>query len=176
VHVAAEIPVSDWLFVRTGAEYAFNINGSSTDGGAAGSADDTETASNTGAFNWNAGLGVVVGDFEFDGSLQHGFVTGGPDFIGGTAPGFLAIASLIYNFDKLRSGVTAAPEAAPEATEPAAEPPPPAPALPPAPPPPAPEPTGATENPETGVGVGIGGGIQTAPAPAAPPAPAPTTH
>jgi hypothetical protein len=135
--------------------------------------DDTGTSGTSGAFGWNAGLGVVIDDFRFDGSLQHGFVTGGPDFIGGTSPGFLAIASLSYNFDRARSGVVAAPEAE-EAEETAPAPPPPAPepppALQPAPPPPAPE------DPEAGIGIDLQGGaqFQTSPAPAAPPAnPAP---
>jgi hypothetical protein len=168
VHVAAEVPLNDWLYVRTGAEYAFNINGTSEDNGGPSDADDTGTSGTSGAFGWNAGLGVVIDDFRFDGSLQHGFVTGGPDFIGGTSPGFLAIASLSYNFDRARSGVVAATEAEePEEAAPAPPPPPePPPALQPAPPPPVPE------DPEAGIGIDLEGGaqFQTSPAPAAPPA------
>jgi hypothetical protein len=169
VHVAAEVPLNDWLYVRTGAEYAFNINGTSEDNGGPTDADDTGTSGTNGAFGWNAGLGVVIDDFRFDGSLQHGFVTGGPDFIGGTSPGFLAIASLSYNFDRARSGIAPAPEAEEaEETAPAPPPPPPEPppALQPAPPPPAPE------DPEAGIGIDLQGGaqFQTSPAPAAPPA------
>jgi len=174
MHVAAEVPLNDWLYVRTGAEYAFNISGTSEDNGGPTDMDDTGTSGTSGAFGWNAGLGVVIDDFRFDGSLQHGFVTGGPDFIGGTSPGFFAIASLSYNFDRARSGVAVAPEA--EVTEEAAPAPPPPPPEPPpvlqpAPPPPAPE------DPEAGIGVDLQGGaqFQTSPAPAAPPAnPAPT--
>lgn len=172
VHMALEVPLSDWLYVRSGAEYAFRISGSGDEGGGPTNADDTVTASNTGVFGWNAGLGVVIDNFRFDGSLQHGFVTGGPEFIGGTSPGFLAIASLTYVFDGLRSGEAVAPEAAPEPTE--LPPTVPEPALEPAPPPPAPP--AQMDNPEVGLGVSVGGGanIQTAPAPApAPAAPAP---
>jgi hypothetical protein len=170
VHVAAEVPLNDWLYVRTGAEYAWNINGSSNDGGGPGDADDTGTSATAGAFGWNAGLGVVIDDFRFDGSLQHGFVTGGPDFIGGTSPGFFMIASLSYAFDNARRGVVKAAEAEEVETPPE---PTPAPALQPAPPPPPPPPPPAPEpaNPEAGLDVGASGGVQfqTTPAPAAPP-------
>jgi hypothetical protein len=173
VHLAAEVPLNDWLYVRTGAEYAFNLNGTSDDGGGPTDDDDTGTSSTAGAFGWNAGLGVAIGDFRFDGSLQHGFVTGGPDFIGGTSPGFLMIASLSYNFDKARRGIVAEPdddEEDEEAPTPPPPPPEPPPSLQPAPPPPPPD------DPEAGVGIDLQGGaqFQTSPAPAAPPAnPAP---
>ena len=90
-----------------------------------------------GAFGWNAGLGVIVNDFRFDGSLAHGFVTGGPDFVGGTQPGFLAIASLTYDFDAARNPPPPKPvevpviAPAPAPVEPPPPPPPPAPAPPP---------------------------------------------
>jgi hypothetical protein len=170
MHFAAEIPLTDWLFVRTGAEYAFIVSGTSNEAGT------SQTASNSGVFGWNAGLGAVVGDFRFDGSLQHGFVTGGPDFIGGTSPGLFMIAALTYSFDNARSGRLTVPEqeAAPALPERAPEPPPAAPE-------PAPAPAPEFEDPEAGAGGGVnvggsiggGAGFQTAPAPAAPPSPQP---
>jgi hypothetical protein len=84
-----------------------------------------------GAFSWNAGLGVWIDQFRFDGSLQQGFVTGGPNFIGGTSGGFLAIATLSYSFDKARKEANTVHEPAPP-------PPPPQPEPQPVPPPPAP--------------------------------------
>jgi hypothetical protein len=171
VHVAAEVPLNDWLYVRTGAEYAWNINGTSDDGGGPDEDDDMGTSATAGAFGWNAGLGVVIDDFRFDGSLQHGFVTGGPDFIGGTGPGFFMIASLSYAFDNARRGVVKAEEEDAEAAPPP-EPPPAPPVLQPAPPPPPPPPPAPVpENPEAGIDVGASGGVQfqTTPAPAAPP-------
>jgi hypothetical protein len=138
VHLAAEVPITDWFEVRTGAQYNFQILDTS-------GPMDMGGGSQSGNFGWNAGCGVVLDQFRFDGALQSGFVTGGPNFIGGTT-GFLAIASLTYNFDSLRSGEPVATETT-ETTEPATlEPAPTEPVLAPAPPPAAPAP----ENPEAG--------------------------
>lgn len=139
VHMAVEVPLNDWFVVRSGAEYRYVISGTSDD-------DNNGPSERTGSFGWNAGVGVIIDDFRFDGSLQHGFVTGGPNFIGGeNDAGFLGIASLTYSFDAARSAAAAPveepppppPVAAPE-PEPAPAPPPPE----PAPTPPTPAPTG----------------------------------
>ena len=163
VHMAVEVPLNDWFVVRSGAEYSFMLSGTSDD-------NDNGSSERTGAFGWNAGVGVIIDDFRFDGSLQHGFVTGGPNFIGGVDnQGFLAIASLSYNFDKARSGqAEPAPEPPPPppVAEPEPEPPPPPPA--PAPPPPAPAPA------PTGWGITTQGSATTGPAPAPAPPPAPS--
>ena len=139
VHLAAEIPLNDWFEVRTGAQYNFQILDTS--------ADPAGVGSQTGNFGWNAGLGVVLDQFRFDGALQSGFVTGGPNFIGG-GTGFLAIASLTYSFDKLRSGevVETTTTTTTTESETTLEPAPTEPVLQPAPPPAAPAP----ENPEAG--------------------------
>jgi hypothetical protein len=132
VHLALEVPLSDWLLVRSGAQYSFNLQSTSDPA-------DAGTSQRSGSFGWNAGLGVVIDDFRFDGSLQHGFVTGGPDFIGGTGQGFLAVASLSYSFDRLRN---------PAPINVVSKPPPVHAAPPPAPPPtmfPQTEPTEPTE-------------------------------
>lgn len=162
VNLATEIPLNDWFVVRTGAQYEWNLTDTSGPGDAGG-------GNQAGSFGWNAGLGVIIDQFRFDGALQQGFLLSGPNFIGGNTAGFFAIASLTYSFDAARSGT--APVEAP-AEEPAAEPAPePAPTLAPAPPPgePAPAPA-AAENPETGAtgtvggsasgGISIGGGTR----------------
>jgi hypothetical protein len=167
VHMAVEVPLADWFFVRSGAEYDFIIDGSSSTG-----AVDAGASSRSGTFNWNAGLGVVVNQFRFDGSLQHGFVTGGPNFIGGTT-GFLGMASLTYSFDAARKEAASTPE-------PAAVPEP-APAAAPAPVPEAPaveEPTPASIEQAPAAGgwlqptaagtASVGSGPTTAPPPASP--------
>jgi len=90
VNMAAEIQVLDWLYVRTGAEYSWELRRDSSE-------VDKERVGD-GAFRWSAGLGFQHGTFYFDGVVTNGFVTGGPNFIGGTSPGFLAMASLTYKF------------------------------------------------------------------------------
>jgi hypothetical protein len=155
INIATEIPLNDWFVVRTGAQYDWNLINRSGPG-----PDDQSSGDQFGVFGWNAGLGVIIDQFRFDGSLQQGFVTSGPDFIGGAGGGFFAIAALTYSFDAARSGeVTTTGE--PEATEPLPEPEP-APALAPAPPPgdvppPAPAPAAAPENPEAGANGTVGG-------------------
>ncbi|HEY6879814.1 MAG TPA: hypothetical protein VI299_17420 [Polyangiales bacterium] len=88
-NMAAEVQVLDWLYVRTGAEYTWQVQRTN---------DTQKERSGDGAFRWSAGLGFQKGTFYFDGVVTNGFVTGGPNFIGGTAPGFLAMASLTYKF------------------------------------------------------------------------------
>lgn len=130
VNVAVEAPIRDWFYVRTGANYTWQTSKTSDSSG------DNSVASASGSYGWNAGLGVKFKNLTLDGAISHGFVTGGPNFIGGTAPGFMSIVTLTYDFDDLRSGATSAepePEPAPApAPEPMATPEP-APAPAPAP-------------------------------------------
>jgi len=160
VNIATEIPLNDWFVVRTGAQYDWAVTDTSGPG-------DAGAGSQDGVFGWNAGLGVIIDQFRFDGSLQQGFVTSGPDFIGGAGGGFFAIAALTYSFDAARSGTVPAETAVDtdgdgiedSNVEPVA-PAEPAPALAPAPPPgePAPAPAAApVENPETGANGTVGG-------------------
>jgi hypothetical protein len=137
INIAAEIPLNDWFQVRTGAQYNWELADFSAEPAGSGNQDGT--------FGWNAGLGVVLDQFRFDGALQSGFVTSGPNFIGG-GTGFLAIASLTYSFDKLRSGEVVETTTTTTETETTLEPAPTEPVLQPAPPPAAPMP----ENPEGG--------------------------
>ncbi|MDD9941984.1 MAG: hypothetical protein OXU20_13145 [Myxococcales bacterium] len=169
-----EVPLTDWFMVRSGAQYDFLRTGSSEEG------DDTGSAASVGSFGWNVGLGVLFDDFRFDGTVQQGFVTNGPNFVGGNDPGFLAIASLTYVFDKQRDGMhrpkvahagedASAQEAgpavvspAPVAPRPPVEPVPPgAPAAPPPPQPVAPPPVApAGGSPAGAIDTGASGGVQ----------------
>lgn len=130
-NMAAEVQVLDWLYVRTGAEYTWEVR-------RAGNEDVKERVGD-GAFRWSAGLGFQKGTFYFDGVVTNGFVTGGPNFIGGTSPGFLAMASLTYKFGDVFGDALDRredPDARrplvierPAAVEAPAEPPPPGPAV-----------------------------------------------
>lgn len=93
-NVAADIQVLDWLYFRSGAQYAWAINGTSQE-----TPDGENTTSNHGAgFGWNAGLGVEAGNFRFDGTLSNNFLLNGPNFIGG-GTGFLTTASAQYTWE-----------------------------------------------------------------------------
>ena len=153
VNMAAEVQVLDWLFVRTGAQYSWNIDR------VRDTADDpTKARASTGSFIWTAGLGLNKNNFAFDGVVQNGFVTGGPNFIGGNANGFLAMASMTYKFGDVFSSSAVEPAAEPVQAEPvpATEPVAPAPAPEYAPPPPPPPVEGSTDG-------AINGGAATTP-------------
>jgi len=126
VNMATEVQLLDWLYARTGAQYTWGL----TRTGRTVGGEDASAKTTAGVFGWTAGLGVAKDNFSFDGVVTNGFVTGGPNFIGGTAPGFLAMASVTYKFGEVLSGQgqqAAAPsqpaaiEAAPQ-PEPAPEP------------------------------------------------------
>lgn len=117
VHIAVEVPIASWFVLRSGAQYAFEIDGTNEP-------DDNANSRRTGSFSWNLGFGLSTHDLRFDASLQHGFVTSGPDFLGGSSPGFLAIASLSYSFDAARRAAAKGNSPAAEPPKPAAEPPP----------------------------------------------------
>ncbi len=140
--MSAEVQLLDWLYVRTGLDYLWNLSSSAV--------GDPTVANRTasGAFQWNAGLGLAKDNFSFDGVVTNGFVTGGPNFIGGTAPGFLAMASLTYRFGDVFSGEGTAPAQEEQVVEPA-----PAPA-------PAPEPEPAAEETAPSVETGAEGSIE----------------
>ncbi len=169
VNMAAEVQVLDWLFVRTGTQYSWNIDRWRD------TADPfTKARASTGAFAWTAGIGMAKNNFAFDGVVTNGFVTGGPNFIGGNANGFLAMASMTYKFGDVFSsaeGAASEPvEAEPVPAEPTPEPTPAPEYTPPPPPPPAPAPEAPVEgnlegttNPAGGVNVGgsVGGSVGT---------------
>jgi hypothetical protein len=166
VNMAVEVQVLDWLYVRTGTQYSWNIDRirDTVD-------DPTKARASNGNLLWTAGLGLAKNNFAFDGVVQNGFVTGGPNFIGGNANGFLAMASLTYKFGDVFTStaepVEPAPEPAPVVVpvEPPAPEPLPAPEYVP-PPPPVEGSTGGTINgAATGTttapsgGVNVGGSV-----------------
>ncbi len=99
VHVATDIQLFEWLFFRTGAQYNFAID---TDGSEIDPEDNDRdnvfTRDRVSGFGWQAGLGVKVDRFSLDGVFQHGFVAGGPDFLGDPAGSMFTMVSASYDF------------------------------------------------------------------------------
>jgi hypothetical protein len=123
LNMAAEVEVFEWLYVRTGAQYTWNLQRQKTD------TERDRTALGEGytgvfpagtasPFVWSAGLGLRRNELYFDGVFQNAFVVNGPNFIGGQANGFLAMASATYRFgDVLNAPKTnSAPAPTPVAT------------------------------------------------------------
>jgi hypothetical protein len=140
VNMAVEIQVLDWLFVRTGAQYVWQLDhfkGTDANG-------TRKERTSSAPFTWSVGLGVMKNNFYFDGVIRNGFVTNGPNFIGGNANGFLALASMTYKFGDVFDGASLNNNGARPVATPAQErtAPPPIPPAPPAPiePEPVPEP------------------------------------
>ena len=92
-NVAMEYRVLDWLDFRSGASYSYLIAGSESVGDVT-----TTTNGQNGAFGWNAGFGILMEDLQINGTLSHGFVTGGPQFIGGYSGGLFSMVSVVGNF------------------------------------------------------------------------------
>ncbi len=95
-NVAMEYQLLEWLVFRSGANYSHVINNSetTTPGG-----DDAVVSSNgDAAFGWNAGFGFLMGNFRIDGTLSEGFVTSGPQFLGGNTGGLFALVSATGKF------------------------------------------------------------------------------
>lgn len=93
--LGADVALNDWLSFRSGAHYLWSINNTAFE---TPDGDDNDGVSGADGFGWNAGLGAEFGNFRFDGSLQHGFLVNGPNFIGGQQ-GFLALASAEYEWE-----------------------------------------------------------------------------
>lgn len=86
-----------WLSFRTGlsSRYYFTFGSRAFDD------DVTPNVSTTSTFYeflWSVGLGVAVGNFELNGTLQTPFVTSGPSFIGGTGSGMFSLLNASYKF------------------------------------------------------------------------------
>ena len=92
--MAFETALTSWLYVRSGLQYTYNFL-SNTEEQATG---DQENASRAANFGWNAGLGIKIADFFFDGAFQHSFLTNGPDFIGGAGGGMFTMVSAGIKF------------------------------------------------------------------------------
>lgn len=161
VRMSGEVQLLDWMYVRTGLDYLWNLNSSAI--------DDVSTRTANGAFQWNAGLGVTKNNFSLDGVVQNSFLTSGPTFIGGNATGFMAMASMTYKFGDVLSGEGVAPQEEGAVVEPAPVEPPPAPPVEPAPvqeeaaPAVEGDATGTTTTTDTSIGVGgtVGGTVGT---------------
>ncbi|MFU8804657.1 MAG: hypothetical protein ACNA8W_12660, partial [Bradymonadaceae bacterium] len=94
LQLAADIHLTDWLYFRSGMQYFF---GALSEREATPDGDDISTLSFSN-FGWRAGLGLNIGNFSLDGAFAHGFLTSGPDFVGGQAPGLFTMTSMSYRF------------------------------------------------------------------------------
>ena len=93
-NMAMEYQIFNWMAFRSGANYSYVINS-----GTSREADDATTSSRGDAgFGWNAGLGFLMDNFRIDGTLSHGMLTGGPQFIGGNANGLFGLVSATGKF------------------------------------------------------------------------------
>ena len=116
-NIAMEYQLLEWLVFRSGANYSYVINGSSTSSSERPLLDsdgnprlndegeprtevieEVSSAHGDAAFGWNAGFGFLMGNFRIDGTLSEGFMTGGPQFIGGNANGLFGLVSATGKF------------------------------------------------------------------------------
>jgi hypothetical protein len=150
VNMATEVQVLDWLYIRTAAQYTWQLDRYK---GVDVTGPDRKERAASAPFIWSAGLGVQKNGFYFDGVVQNSFVTNGPNFIGGNNLGFLAMASMTYKFGDVFGGAAPAPAPA-AAVAPAVEPAP-APEPPPAP--------GSEPVPVLGADANASGNVSTSP-------------
>ena len=95
-NIAMEYQLLEWLVFRSGANYSFVIaeNETTTPGGD----EAVQSGYGDAVFGWNAGFGFLMGNFRIDGTLSEGFMTGGPQFIGGNANGLFGLVSATGKF------------------------------------------------------------------------------
>ncbi|MFH1575181.1 MAG: hypothetical protein ABIG68_14460 [Acidobacteriota bacterium] len=91
VRVAADIGLTEWFFVRTGVQYSFQFASTSYE-------NDDSSNRGDGSLGWTAGLGVEHNGFTLDGALYQGWITAGPDFIGGDPIALFGVVSAGYNW------------------------------------------------------------------------------
>lgn len=89
--MSLEVSLLEWLVFRSGMEYTWMYNSDSRANG------DLAVTEQDGDFGWNAGLGMIIGDFLLDGALSQSWLTQGPDFLGGDGSMFLEV-SATYTF------------------------------------------------------------------------------
>lgn len=94
LQLAADIHLTDWLYFRTGMQYLFGVGSESE---ATPNGDDISSGTFS-QFGWRAGLGLNLGNFSLDGAFTSGFLTSGPDFIGGQGPGLFTMVNAQYRF------------------------------------------------------------------------------
>ena len=93
VRLGFETPIIEqYLFFRSGMEYLFVIRNFARENG-----DIESDREGSPSFGWNAGFGLVLGKFKFDGAIQHSWLTAMPTAIGGGG-NMLAIASASYDW------------------------------------------------------------------------------
>ncbi len=95
--LAMEHWILEWLTFRTGlsSRYYFAFQSREFES----NADPNVSAASTFyEFLWSAGLGIAVGNFELNGTLQTPFVTNGPALLGGTGSGMWTLLNATYKF------------------------------------------------------------------------------
>lgn len=93
--LSGEFYATDWLVLRAGAEYAWALSSTTTQGGP----DNEQTVTSTlYGFRWITGVGLDFGDLEINGVLNPEFALNGPNFIGGTS-GTFVLVNLSYDFN-----------------------------------------------------------------------------
>ncbi|HEX6241257.1 MAG TPA: hypothetical protein VFZ61_10205 [Polyangiales bacterium] len=149
VNMAVEVQLLDWLYVRTAAQYVWQLDRykGSPEG------ETRRERHSTAPFAWAVGLGVTKNNFYFDGVIQNALVTGGPTFIGGAENGFLAMASATYKFGDVFAGASLSNKGRTAPAQEVAPPPPPPPPPAPAEVEPAPEPAVVDPVPAPGASV-----------------------
>ncbi len=94
VRMSFETPIiEEYVWFRSGMEYIW-VAHSRTDESNATASDREGSPS----FGWNAGFGLVLGKFKFDGALSHSWLTAMPTAIGGGGNMFL-MASASYDWE-----------------------------------------------------------------------------
>lgn len=100
-NIAMEYRVLDWLELRSSAYYSYLINASQTeftpnmDNKAV---EKVTSISNANGLGWQAGVGIVFDHLKINGTLSHGFVTQGPNFISGQSGNLFSMVSVVGNF------------------------------------------------------------------------------
>lgn len=102
LRIAADIGITDWFFFRGGVQYSFQLASSSLDEDVTSNANEENVKSisrNNGTLGLSAGIGFKTTDgFTIDGTLYRGFLTAGPDFIGGNPDAMFGVVSAAYHW------------------------------------------------------------------------------
>jgi hypothetical protein len=96
LHLAGEFHILEWLYFRSGAQYFFQraqANQEVMDEDA-----NQKNGLDSSGFGWSAGVGVEVGQFTFDGSLNRSFLRAGPNFISGSSNNLFGTASAKFKW------------------------------------------------------------------------------
>ncbi len=98
VHVAADIQILEWLYFRTGMQYNFGSESETVEIDLDTARDSVVTSGRLSNFGWRTGIGLEIDNFTLDGAFQAGFITNGPDFLGGNGGGMFTMVSAGYRF------------------------------------------------------------------------------